>query len=141
MTNDETIMWLEQIKEKYIHGGDEDFDEKRKEAIDNAIAVLRKDYIMPRQNKVRKARSGEYVLYQIDFLLDNLTHEINLLESGRKLSNHIEDEIRIGAGCFKCANHTKCQDAFSPTSHYCNNYGKTQEEFEQWLKEYRRSDN
>lgn len=38
----EAIKWLNQIKEKYIHGGDEEFDEKRKEAIEIAIEKLRK---------------------------------------------------------------------------------------------------
>jgi len=40
MTNKEAIMWLRQIDDKYIHGGDEEFDRKRKEAIAYAIAVL-----------------------------------------------------------------------------------------------------
>lgn len=40
MTNDDAIKWLEAIKEKYIHGGDEAFDEMRKEAIDIAIHSL-----------------------------------------------------------------------------------------------------
>jgi len=40
MTNAEAIDWLVAIKEKYIHGGDEGFDEMRKEAIDTAIHSL-----------------------------------------------------------------------------------------------------
>ena len=40
MTNEKTIEWLESIKKKYIHGGDEGFDTKRIEAINNAIKVL-----------------------------------------------------------------------------------------------------
>ena len=42
MSNVEAIYWLQQIKEKYIHGGDEDFDEKRKQAIDIAVECLQK---------------------------------------------------------------------------------------------------
>ena len=42
MSNTEVIYWLEQIKEKYIHCGDESFDEKRKQAIDIAIECLQK---------------------------------------------------------------------------------------------------
>ena len=42
MSNEEVIYWLKQIKEKYIHGGDESFDEKRKQAIDIAIEYLQK---------------------------------------------------------------------------------------------------
>ena len=30
-----------------------------------------------------KARSGEYVIYKVDYLLDHLAREIYLLESGR----------------------------------------------------------
>jgi hypothetical protein len=42
MTLQEIIEWLKSIKEKYIHGGDEDFDKKRKIAIDIAISALEK---------------------------------------------------------------------------------------------------
>ena len=42
MSDTEVIFWLQQIKEKYIHGGDEYFDEKRKQAIDIAIECLQK---------------------------------------------------------------------------------------------------
>ena len=40
MTRDEAIEWLGRIKDRYIHGGDEGFDNKRKEAIDMAIEAL-----------------------------------------------------------------------------------------------------
>lgn len=42
MTPQEAIEWLEAIEEKYIHGGDNYFDEKRKIAINNAITALKK---------------------------------------------------------------------------------------------------
>ena len=42
MTAQEAIKWLKAIEEKYIHGGDEGFDEKRKTAINIAINVLEK---------------------------------------------------------------------------------------------------
>ena len=35
------ISWLEQIKEKYLHGGDDFFDECRKKAIDIAVEQLK----------------------------------------------------------------------------------------------------
>jgi len=35
------ISWLDEIKHRYIHGGDEDFDGRRREALDMAIAALR----------------------------------------------------------------------------------------------------
>lgn len=40
MTNEEAKDWLKAIDEKYIHGGDEGFDAKRKEAISMAIKAL-----------------------------------------------------------------------------------------------------
>lgn len=40
MTREEATKWLNTIKDKYIHGGDEDFDNKRREAIDTAIKSL-----------------------------------------------------------------------------------------------------
>ncbi|MBO4543902.1 MAG: hypothetical protein J5725_12070, partial [Bacteroidales bacterium] len=40
MTDKECAEWLQAIKEKYIHGGDEGFDAKRREAIDHAIELL-----------------------------------------------------------------------------------------------------
>lgn len=40
MTTSEAIQWLHSIKEKYIHGGDEEFDKCRKEAIDYAIESM-----------------------------------------------------------------------------------------------------
>lgn len=41
MNNEEAIKWLKAIDEKYIHGGDECFDEQRHEAIKIAIKALR----------------------------------------------------------------------------------------------------
>lgn len=43
MTNEEAIEWLEAIRKKYIHGGDEGFDQKRNEALDLAISALSRD--------------------------------------------------------------------------------------------------
>lgn len=40
MTREEAIEWIENIKKKYIHGGDEAFDDARRKAIDMAIEVL-----------------------------------------------------------------------------------------------------
>ena len=42
MDNKETIFWLNQIKDKYIHGGDEEYDRCRRLAIDTAIELLQK---------------------------------------------------------------------------------------------------
>ena len=43
MTNEEAKQWIEWIKRKYIHGGDEEFDYKRKIALDMAIKALEQD--------------------------------------------------------------------------------------------------
>ena len=43
MTREEATEWLIQIKDKYIHDGDEQFDTKRKEALDMAIEALKSD--------------------------------------------------------------------------------------------------
>lgn len=40
MTEEKAIKWLKAIEKKYIHGGDEGFDEARREAIGMAIAAL-----------------------------------------------------------------------------------------------------
>lgn len=37
MTREEAIKWLDGIEKKYIHGGDESFDDNRKKAIRMAI--------------------------------------------------------------------------------------------------------
>ena len=40
MTDEEAIKWLAAIKDKYIHGGDEEYDRNRRVAIDIAIKAL-----------------------------------------------------------------------------------------------------
>lgn len=45
MTREEAIRWLNQIKRRYIFGGDEGFDAGRKEAIDMAIEALSADVV------------------------------------------------------------------------------------------------
>lgn len=40
MTDNEAIAWIKSIKDKYIHGGDDDFDEKRKKSLDMAIKSI-----------------------------------------------------------------------------------------------------
>ena len=36
-------------------------------------------------DKILKARHGDYVLYKVDFLLDNLTREVYIMESARRM--------------------------------------------------------
>ena len=50
MSNTEAIRWLIAIEDKYIHGGDEEFDEKRKQAIKTAISALEKQ--IPKKPRV-----------------------------------------------------------------------------------------
>lgn len=45
MTIEEAIAWIKSIKDKYIHGGDDDFDEKRKKSLDMAIEALKVDTV------------------------------------------------------------------------------------------------
>ena len=40
------ILWLKDIKKRYIHGGDESYDENRKQAIDIAIKALEQPEIV-----------------------------------------------------------------------------------------------
>jgi len=40
MTKEEAISWIEKIIEKYIHGGDDEFDSKREEALRMGISAL-----------------------------------------------------------------------------------------------------
>ena len=40
MTREEAIEWIEEIKEKYIRGGDEEFDEKRITALEMGVKAL-----------------------------------------------------------------------------------------------------
>lgn len=41
MTDEEAIKWLTAIKDKYIHGGDEEYDRNRRIVIDIAIKALK----------------------------------------------------------------------------------------------------
>ncbi len=61
MTAQEAIEWLKAIEKKYIHGGDEDFDEKRKTAIKTAVEAIEKQ--IPKKAVVDKAYShGRYIV-------------------------------------------------------------------------------
>lgn len=59
MTKTEAIKWLKAIKDKYIHGGDEDFDRQRCVAIDMAVRFL--EGIEPEAIKdCRNCKHGKY---------------------------------------------------------------------------------
>ena len=59
MTREEAISWLKKIKVKYIHGGDEEFDAKRKEALGMAIAALREQDEL--ESKLRALESSDWI--------------------------------------------------------------------------------
>lgn len=50
MTREEAIAWIKSIKDKYIHGGDDDFDEKRKKSLDMAVNALEQEDVL---NKIK----------------------------------------------------------------------------------------
>ena len=86
----------------------------------------------------RKIRTGNYVIYDIDFLLDNLSREVYLLEESRKSRTHKslrgDTNFTLGKGCLKCPSHNTCPDAFQMHSHGCGHYNLTEEEFEKLRK-------
>ena len=55
--------WLKAIKEKYIHGGDESYDEQRKEAIDFAIKTMndQQHEIWELQELVERLRDNQHL--------------------------------------------------------------------------------
>ena len=57
------------------------------EYIDNAPTVDPKDYkwFDCIDNKLLKSRHGDFVIYKVDFLLDNLTREVYIMEGARKM--------------------------------------------------------
>lgn len=55
MTREEAIKWLTNIKDKFIHGGDEAFDNARREALDMAIKALEHE---PNLDKIRAEIKG-----------------------------------------------------------------------------------
>ena len=50
MKRTEAIEWLKNIKEKYIHGGDDFYDYQRRTAIDYAMSVLENIEQKPKTN-------------------------------------------------------------------------------------------
>ena len=66
MDNKEAIEWLKAIEEKYIHGGDERFDELRKEALDRAIKAL--EIVDDVNNKVYRNENCDRAGKCIDYI-------------------------------------------------------------------------
>lgn len=66
--NEFAIFWLKQIKEKYIHGGDEEFDSCRKRAIDIAIKELEKpeERWIPVSERLPEEKDGRVLICMPD---------------------------------------------------------------------------
>lgn len=56
----DSIFWLKQIKEKFIKGGDESFDEQRRDAIDDAIKALESSRWIPVTERLPD-KMGSYI--------------------------------------------------------------------------------
>lgn len=65
MTASEAIKWLKAIEKKYIHGGDEAFDNSRKVAISTAISALEKQ-IPKKVKEYKEFEDGTF--YNLDFM-------------------------------------------------------------------------
>ena len=72
------ITWIEAIKEKYIHGGDESYDDCRRRSIDMAIEALKQPEIVRCKDCIYRWKSEKCVLAAISeekdfplFMLDN----------------------------------------------------------------------
>ena len=71
MTREESIKWLKAIEEKYIHGGDEEFDAKRKEALFRAIQALEQE---PCEDAISRQAVLDIIRFEDKWLLDAKGH-------------------------------------------------------------------
>jgi rubrerythrin len=65
MKREEAIEWLGRIEDRYIHGGDEGFDNARRKAIDMAIEALQREkHLVELEAKavaiIKSERHGEW---------------------------------------------------------------------------------
>lgn len=99
MTREEAISWLKKINVKYIRGGDEDFDEKRREAIGMAIAALREQ---PQWISVeeRLPEKGVFVLFHYAKNGNPTSFAKNTMAVGR-----YEYGMFLVEGCSVCITH------------------------------------
>ena len=83
MARSEAIAWLKSIKEKYIHGGDDFYDCKRRWAIDYAVSTLEQN---PITNADRIRHSSDRAL--AEFLSSKFAEVgyLSLNEEGHKLT-------------------------------------------------------
>lgn len=63
MTDIEAIEWLKQIRDKYIHGGDEWFDEQRCRAIEYAIeCIYKRNKWIPVSERLPEVGTGDVLV-------------------------------------------------------------------------------
>ena len=64
MTDIEAIEWLKQIRDKYIHGGDEWFDEQRCRAIEYAIeCIYKRNKWIPVSERLPSWNDGKVLVF------------------------------------------------------------------------------
>jgi len=66
MTSEEARVWLKSIKDYYIYGGDEAFDNARREALDMAIKLLKQQPKWIPVSKRLPEKNGAYLAYIIN---------------------------------------------------------------------------
>ena len=59
--------------------------EGQKVGYEKALSERPQDESISLEDGLKKARRGNYVIYDVDFLLDNLAREVNIMESARQL--------------------------------------------------------
>ena len=106
MTNQEAIIWIKSIKDKYIHGGDDDFDEQRKKALDMAIEALKHK---PVQTGARGCFNCKYkYVDEIDYPCSWCSHS-EKWESAEKNDSLIVDDLIDTSipvrNCRECKHH------------------------------------
>ena len=85
MSNEEVIEVLKGL----VFGSFDRTTRKERQALDLAIKALQErpqgkwyNYV---EDSLLKARHGKHVLYDVDFLLDHLAHEVSIMEQVRQM--------------------------------------------------------
>jgi len=74
MTREEAREWLRSINDNYIHGGDEAFDNARREALDMAIKLLKQQPKWIPVSERLPEKNGRYLAYIISPVDDKLRY-------------------------------------------------------------------
>ena len=94
MTNEEAIEILKTFRE-VMDDPITNYREVLLGSLDMAIEALKNErphgeWYEHIDKGVLKARHGDYVLYKVDYLLDNLAREVNIMKSARKMKGGTE---------------------------------------------------